>query len=313
MPKKLQKTLQDYLNKIKNKKPHPQITLTKMLSGCKHPKTPSFSLDNGRNMSSSNAVNNKINDAATLADVDRFLFENFKSLYFKDDEETENNNANTNTNNNNNNKRISDGRNNEEPLKLGSWLFESPRFITTPPQDLCGSARFFVKPGNSGSLMEDALSLSNSDEADSSNSNSSSTASPTKEVIMVNHVHDHHDRDHNNALPDNCVALLSYSPSPYDDFRRSMQELVESKFGKIENNQRIIDWDFMEEILFSYLNVNEKKSHKFILSAFVDLITVMRRNSEAAPGKPCSVRTVRIGREVRKKKTKQVTIEFESS
>ncbi|GAU11014.1 hypothetical protein TSUD_113070 [Trifolium subterraneum] len=307
MPKKLQKTLQDYLNKIKNKKPHPQITLTKMLSGCKHPKTPSFSLENGRN-TSSNAVDNKINDAATLADVDRFLFENFKSLYFKDDEETENNN--NNNNNSNRNKRISDGRNNEEPLKLGSWLFESPRFITTPPQDLCGSTRFFVKPGNSGSLMEDVLSLSNSDEADSSNSNSSSTASPTKEVIMVNH---HHDHDHNNALPDNCVALLSYSPSPYDDFRRSMQELVESKYGKIENNHRKIDWDFMEEILFCYLNVNEKKSHKFILSAFVDLITVMRRNSEAAPGKPCSVRTVRIGREVRKKKTKQVTIEFESS
>jgi uncharacterized protein (TIGR01568 family) len=159
--------------------------------------------------------------------------------------------------------------------------------------------------------MEDVLSLTNSDEADSSNSNSSSTASPTKEVMMVNNHHDH-DHDHNNALPDNCVALLSYSPSPYDDFRRSMQELVESKYGKLENNHRKIDWDFMEEILFCYLNLNEKKSHKFILSAFVDLITVMRRNSEAAPGKPCSVRTVRIGREVRKKKTKQVTIEFES-
>lgn len=309
MPKKLQKTLQDYLNKIKNKNPQPQIRLTKMLSGCKHPKTPSFSLDNGRNISSSNAVNNnnnKINDAATLADVDRFLFENFKSLYFKDDEETE-------QNNNNKNKRISDEKNNEEPPKRigGSWLLESPRFITTPPQDLCGSARFFVKPGNSGSLMEDALSLTNSDEADSSNSNnsnSSSTASPSKEVIVVNHDdHNHH------TLPENCVALLSYSPSPYDDFRRSMQELVESKYGKIENNQRKIDWDFMEEILFCYLNVNEKKSHKFILSAFVDLITVMRKNSEAAPAKPCSVRTVRIGREVRKKKTKQVTIEFGSS
>ncbi|CAI8611886.1 unnamed protein product [Vicia faba] len=290
MPKKLQKTLQDYLNKLKNKNPHPQIKLTKMLSGCKHPKTPSFSLENGRNLSS-----NAVNDAATLADVDRFLFENFKSLYFKDDDETENSV-----------KKISDGKNNREPPKFTSSLLESPRFDRSPPQNLSGSARFFVKPGNSGSLMEDALSLTNSDEGDSSNSNSSSTESPSKEVVIVNH------DDRNQSLPENCIALLSYSPSPYDEFRRSMQELVESKYGKTELNQMKIDWDFMEEMLFCYLNLNEKKSHKFILSAFVDLITVMRQNSEAAPAKPCSVRTVRIGREVRKKKTKQVTIEFGS-
>ncbi|XP_004486728.1 transcription repressor OFP14 [Cicer arietinum] len=295
MPNKLQKTLQDYLNKIKYKNPHPQIKLTKMLSGCKHPKTPSFSLENGRTSNHVN-VNVNVDDAATLADVDRFLFENFKSLYFKDDEETENNT--------NKNIRISE---NEEPQKLDSFLFESPRLITTPRPDLCRSTRFFMKPGNSGSLMEDALSLTNSDEGGSSNSNSSSTASPSKEAIIVN--------DHSSqSLPENCVALLTYSPSPYDDFRRSMQDVVESKYGNIENNQSKIDWDFMEEILFCYLKLNEKKSHKFILSAFVDLITVMRRNLEAAPAKPCSVRTVRIGREVvRKKKTKQFTIQFESS
>lgn len=292
MPKKLQKTLQDYLNKLKNKNPHPQIKLTKMLSGCKHPKTPSFSLENGRNLSS-----NSVNDAATLADVDRFLFENFKSLYFKDDDETENSV-----------KRTSDGKNHREPPKFTPSLLESPRFDRSPPQNLSGSARFFVKPGNSGSLVEDTLSLTNSDdEGDSSNLNSSSTESPSKEVVKV------HD-DHNQTLPENCIALLSYSPTPYDEFRRSMQELVESKYGKTELNQMKIDWDFMEEMLFCYLNLNEKKSHKFILSAFVDLITVLRQsqNSEAAPAKPCSVRTVRIGREVRKKKTKQVTIEFGS-
>ncbi|CAL5199871.1 unnamed protein product [Lathyrus oleraceus] len=296
MPKKLQKTLQDYLNKLKNKNPHPQIKLTKMLSGCKHPKTPSFSLENGRNLSS-NAVNNntnKIDDAATLADVDRFLFENFKSLYFKDEDETENTV-----------KTISGGKNNHEPSKTTSFMLESPRFDASPPPDLSRSARFFVKAENSRSLMEDALSLTNSDDGDSSNSNSSSTESPSKEVVVVH-------EDHNQTLPEKCIALLSYSPNPYDEFRRSMQELVESKYGKTEITEMKIDWDFMEEILFCYLNLNEKKSHKFILSAFVDLITVMRQNSEAAPAKPCSVRTVRIGREVRKKKTKQVTIEFGS-
>lgn len=330
MPKKLQKTLQDYLSKLKN--PHPQIQSSKnwILSGCKHPKTPSFALD-GRNTTrendhhnhhhhaggsnnntNTNHNNNNKDDAATLADVDRFLFENFKSLYFKDDDETENNN-------NNNNKRVdsvSDESEEEEappPIpkggSLSSYLFESPRVRPPPRLDLCGSTRFFVKPGISGSLMEDALSLTNvtntSDEAGSSNSTTSTTSPNSK--------------DHNHNLPDNCVALLTYSPSPYDDFRRSMQDVVEARYGKINNNEdekRVmnIDWDFMEELLFCYLNLNEKKSHKFILSAFVDLVTLMRRNSDTTPpAKPRSVRTVKFGREVRKKKTKQVTIEYGSS
>lgn len=178
--------------------------------------------------------------------------------------------------------------------------------METPP-DLCNATRFFVKPGNSGSiLMEDSVStLTNtSDEGESSNSNSSSPVA-------------NHNQDHHRELPDNCVALLRYSLTPYNDFRRSMQDVVESKYGNINNkNNNHIDWDFMEDLLFCYLNLNEKKSHKFILSAFVDLITLMRRNSETSLTKgPCSVRTVRIDRETsekKKKKTKQLTIEFGS-
>ncbi|KAJ1404109.1 Ovate protein family, C-terminal [Sesbania bispinosa] len=263
MPKKIQKTLQDYLFKIK--KPHPpQIQLpfnskskSWILSGCKHPKTPSFALDD-RN-------NHKVDDAATLADVDRFLFENFRSLYLKDDEEPENY------------KRVSEESHNDEEIPL---------------PDLCGSTRFFVKPGMSGSLLEDAMTIT-SDEAGSS-STSITTLNDScslKEDMNNNNNHIH-------TLPDNCVALLTYSMSPYEEFRRSMQEMVEArtKYG-----EGVIDWDFMEELLFCYLNLNEKKSHKYILSAFVDLITVMRRNSETDSVKPRSVRTIRIGGEVRKK------------
>jgi hypothetical protein len=54
-------------------------------------------------------------------------------------------------------------------------------------------------------------------------------------------------------------------------------------------------------LLFSYINLNEKKSYKFLLSAFVDLVAVMRRRPKTAPARPQSVRTVTIGREVRKK------------
>jgi hypothetical protein len=58
------------------------------LNGCKHPRTPSFSLD-GKN----NDDNKKNDDEATLADIDRFLFENFKSLYLDDDEKNDCNNT----------------------------------------------------------------------------------------------------------------------------------------------------------------------------------------------------------------------------
>lgn len=74
---------------------------------------------------------------------------------------------------------------------------------------------------------------------------------------------------------EDCIALLTVSPSPYQDFRRSMQEILEAR---INNNQRV-DWDFLEELLFCYLRLNEKKQYRYILSAFVDLIVVLRQNS----------------------------------
>nr|ACU16598.1 unknown [Glycine max] len=248
MPKKIR----DYLFKIKN--PRPQVRLPSknwILSGCKHPRTPSFALYSGRNQSHHNPVlnNNNNNDAATLADVDRFLMENFKSLYLKDEH---------------------DHQNHDQEI--------------TTPRDLPGSTRFFVKPaGFSGSLVEDAFT---SDEATS--------------ISTINDVSSSNSYE-KEALPDNSIALLTRSTSPYEDFKRSMQEMV-------NNHESVVDWDFMEELLFCYLNLNEKKSHKFILSAFVDLITVMRRNSETPSNNPQSVRTVRSHRG-----TRNVTLEFGSS
>ncbi|XP_027184179.1 zinc-finger homeodomain protein 2-like [Coffea eugenioides] len=49
----------------------------------------------------------------------------------------------------------------------------------------------------------------------------------------------------------------------------------------------------MEELLFCYLNLNDKKSYRFILRAFVDLIVVLRENSSGAPAKSRSARSDR--------------------
>lgn len=60
------------------------------------------------------------------------------------------------------------------------------------------------------------------------------------------------------------VVLAMDSENPYDDFRRSMEEMVETHGLK--------DWDCLEELLGWYLRVNGKKNHGFIVDAFVDLL-----------------------------------------
>lgn len=280
MPKKFR----DYLFKMKNPHSRPQIRLpfNSLLSGCKHPRTPSFALYVDRNQIN-NHVSNQKDDAATLADIDRFLLENFKSLYLKDTEE-ETTTENTKT-----------VLFQEQAPKLGSLLYNDPPM----PRHLRESTRFFVKPGFSGSLVEEASTTSDEVGSVSTiNDVSSSSNSYNEKEAVVEH-----------ALPDNSIVLLTHSTSPYEDFKRSMQEMV-------NNHERVVDWDFMEELLFCYLNVNEKKSHKFILSAFVDLINVMRRNDvsdNTDSPKPRSVRTVRTGRELRNNLTKNFTLEFGSS
>ncbi|KAK7271899.1 hypothetical protein RJT34_28166 [Clitoria ternatea] len=296
MPKT--KKIQDYLFKIKS--PRPQIKLpfnsltspkNWVLSGCKHPRTPSFA-SYARNEANyhhhNNNINHRKNDAATLADVDRFLLENFKSLFLKDNDELET----VNNNYKNTIKRVVSEEEEEETPKLGSILFESPRLVETP-RDLRGSTRFFVEPGFSGSLVEDASTSTKSSEEEGSSSMMSTTTFLGNDVSSSMNSRDGIGKEDDRiVLPDNSIALITHSASPFEDFKRSMQEMVEA--NKHEGgNTNTIDWDFMEELLFCYLNLNEKKSHKFILSAFVDLIAVMRRNSDTASTNPRSVRTVR--------------------
>ncbi|KAL1298163.1 hypothetical protein AAHE18_18G012500 [Arachis hypogaea] len=257
MPKKVQKTLQDYLAKVKSPRHSSQNQSQKpfnsfsffssknwIIAACKHPRTPSFAFDDshGGGRGGNNSNNHK-DDAATLADVDRFLYENFKSLYFREGEENEDYNT--------SNKRVD----------------------------------------SSGQIQHD--------QGSSSNSTVTNTDSSSNDE-------NHHE---NEKLPENCIALLRSSSSPYEDFRRSMQDVVEARF---KSHGKVIDWEFMEELLLSYLRLNEKKSHKFILNAFVDVTAAMRPNSEMTDPHPRSVRTVRFGRGVAKK-TKEFTLEFGSS
>ena len=61
------------------------------------------------------------------------------------------------------------------------------------------------------------------------------------------------------------VAISVDSEDPYQDFRVSMEEMVEN-LGMVD------DWDGLEELLRWYLKVNRKDNHEFIINAFVDLV-----------------------------------------
>ncbi|XP_021765645.1 transcription repressor OFP13-like [Chenopodium quinoa] len=59
-------------------------------------------------------------------------------------------------------------------------------------------------------------------------------------------------------------VLSMDSNSPYEDFRRSMEEMVEAHGVK--------DWQGLEQLLGCYLKINGKNNHGYIVGAFIDLL-----------------------------------------
>ncbi|KAF9612845.1 hypothetical protein IFM89_004255 [Coptis chinensis] len=276
MSKRLQKSLHDYLSKFKIRTPHVHIpkrisskritnSTNWVLSGCKHPKTPSFDIDE-------QATHGREKGAATLSDIDQFLFENFSSLYCYDnnsdgDEEDE--------------KERKQEQDNDQ--KSNGFLFDSPRLNIDVVPEIRSSNRFFVSPGTSSSLVEEARSSASTLEELQSitHTASSSTSLDFKGSIRSS------TEIKGVSLPDESIAVLTYSPDPCSDFRQSMEEMIEARL----NQNQSIDWDFMEELLFCYLKLNDKKSYKYILGAFVDLTVSLRQSNDKTPAKEHQIPT----------------------
>jgi uncharacterized protein (TIGR01568 family) len=87
------------------------------------------------------------------------------------------------------------------------------------------------------------------------------------------------------------VAVVTFSVAPYEDFRRSMREMADAHSASREAAMPAVDWDFMEELLFCYLELNDRAVHKDILRAFTDTVAALRRRRRAP--KPKSRRTRR--------------------
>ncbi|PIA65090.1 hypothetical protein AQUCO_00100520v1 [Aquilegia coerulea] len=269
MSKKIQKSVHGYFSKLKQHAPHvhlPSKSITNstnwILSGCKYPKTPSFAIDK----KADEVPGPGEGHAATLSDVDRFLLENFSSLFC--DEKKKNNN---NDDEDDKKKKIYEGHHDDHENTNG-FSFESPRLIGPMPE-IRTSQRFFVSHSTSSSLVEEAQSIaSTSEEVQSSNTSSTTdfkeSIRSSTEIKGV-------------PLPNESIAVLTYSPDPYNDFRQSMEEMIEARL----NQNQSIDWDFMEELLFCYLKLNDKKSYRYILSAFVDLTASLKQNNDKTPAR----------------------------
>ncbi|XP_075487429.1 transcription repressor OFP15-like [Primulina tabacum] len=64
------------------------------------------------------------------------------------------------------------------------------------------------------------------------------------------------------------MAVRTYSPDPYADFHKSMQEMIEAhELMDVESS-----WEFLHELLCCCLTLNPKHAHKFIVAAFADVI-----------------------------------------
>ncbi|EEF45293.1 transcription repressor OFP12 [Ricinus communis] len=73
------------------------------------------------------------------------------------------------------------------------------------------------------------------------------------------------------------VAVKKYSPDPYADFRQSMLEMIEARKPRDVK----ADWDYLHELLSCYLNLNPKQTHKFIISAFADIVICLLTSSSS--------------------------------
>ncbi|KAK7277632.1 hypothetical protein RJT34_22647 [Clitoria ternatea] len=100
---------------------------------------------------------------------------------------------------------------------------------------------FFSSPGHSNSLI------------DYSNTSTRQRKKEKKKKVMFK----------------DSVAVPTYSPDPYMDFRRSMQEMVEARPELMDVKS---NWNMLHELLLCYLALNPKSTHKFIFGAFADLL-----------------------------------------
>ncbi|RID79281.1 hypothetical protein BRARA_A02031 [Brassica rapa] len=119
---------------------------------------------------------------------------------------------------------------------------------------------------------------------------------PSSPIVVPNHNppsnHHHHHTpsifiNNFNSLYDHLSVsspLHPHSPDPCRDFGRSMREMVEARDPTRDD---VSDREYLNELLFCYLSLNPKHTHKFIVSAFADTLLWLLSQS-SSPGSALS-------------------------
>lgn len=76
---------------------------------------------------------------------------------------------------------------------------------------------------------------------------------------------------------DKVLLMEMESRDPYDDFKKSMEEMVEANGFNVKD-----DWEPLHQLLKWYLRVNEKSNHGYIVGAFVDLLVSLEYSSASS-------------------------------
>ncbi|XP_028773564.1 transcription repressor OFP12-like [Neltuma alba] len=134
-----------------------------------------------------------------------------------------------------------------------------------PPPDfssLFASHRFFFSsPGLSNSIIE------------------SPDTRPT--ITTNNSNHGLGDATLSTLIP-RGVGVSKDSVDPYVDFRRSMQEMIESR----DSVDVTRDWDYLHDLLLCYLALNPPHAHRYIVRAFTDLLVHLLSSSPPSSSLP---------------------------
>ncbi|KAM7255709.1 hypothetical protein ACFE04_008607 [Oxalis oulophora] len=249
MPMNLQRSVKSYLSKVKSSALFRTFTTgNRFVRSCR-----SFAIDRQMNCNEKE-VELEIKDQSTkLSDIDHYLRENFRSLYLSDEK-------------------------GEENYKKKEGVESNNSSLSSSPQDFLlqygESNKFYMAPQHSESSIN-GVNMSFLTSCTITNSKDiGSSSTPNKTLREYFEVSDE-DEYIGNTLSDDYIAVLKYSPVPHNDFRCSMQEIVEAKLqSSVE-----IEWEDMDEILFYYLKLNDKKAYEFILSAFVDTMSAWRERT----------------------------------
>ncbi|KAF4364995.1 hypothetical protein F8388_001743 [Cannabis sativa] len=136
-------------------------------------------------------------------------------------------------------------------------VYASPRF-------------FFSSPGQSNSIIE------------SSTITSDHASKPLRPVATAK-------RNTTATQFAGGVEVPKYSVDPFVDFRRSMQEMMEARDVLVDGRT---DLEYLHELLLCFLALNPKETHKFIISAFTDIVVTLL----SAPDKGRRHREIKIRR-----------------